>query len=393
MSDDGTINDSNIEMMPRLALGLAIYLVLSTVITAYSVYSLWALHSPKKVPAIAQQNAQTQGKGPKTGADASKTDNKGGDAGNAGQTNTKTGAAAQGAASTDKAGGAQNSGAAGGSAASSGAVDTDKPADKTGTQTQDQGKVGPPSVGGDEKYDLIFSWSWLGLGAKEITGESRLLLLVLFMGAFGSAVYSLKSLGDYRGDNKLKRSWALFYIVQPFEGSGIAVLMYLVVRGGFLSGTTTDVNVFGTCAIAGLAGAFSDTAFMKLNEVFNTLFKPQDNRGGKIDGNAGKVDANAGKTDANAGKVGGFAVSTPSPLPDAPVGQPYRAQLKAENGIGNLVWSVIPALPDGLALSATTGVIIGTPKTAQAAKDYTFTVKDSSTPPATAIKTLSLTIH
>jgi len=36
------------------------------------------------------------------------------------------------------------------------------------------------------------------------------------------------------------------------------------------------------CAIAGLAAAFSDTAFLKLREVFQTLFKPQHDRGGKI---------------------------------------------------------------------------------------------------------------
>jgi hypothetical protein len=392
MSNGDANNDSNVEMKSRLALQLAIYLVVCTVVTAYSVYTLWALHSPKSVPAIAPpQNAQPQNGNTKTGTDASSANSTGsaGTTANASGANTKTGAGTPaaggaGAATADKTTGASGGGAASGGTDQKAAQPDQKAADKATAPSQGDAKIGGPGQGGDAKTDLIYSWTWLGLGPAEITGDARLLLLVLLMGAFGSSVYSLKSLGDYRGDNKLKRSWALFYIVQPFEGSGIAVLMYLVVRGGFLSGTTTDVNVFGTCAIAGLAGAFSDTAFMKLNEVFNTLFKPQDNRGGKIDGNT---------TDKTNDKVSAFTVSTPSPLPDGTVGQAYKVALKADNGTGAEAWSVAPALPGGLSLGAATGVIMGTPATAQAATSYTFTVKDSSTPPATATKSLSLTIH
>ena len=261
-----------------------------------------------------------------------------------------------------------------------------------GKQTQTVQNTNPQNTTGQgsgqqPKNDPVYDYAWFGVVHQEISGETRLLLLVLFMGAFGSSVYSLKSLGDYRGDNKLMHSWALFYFVQPPEGSGIALLTYLVFRGGFLSGTNTNsesVNIFGICAIAGLAGAFSDTAFMKLNEVFNTLLKPQDNRGGKIGDTT---------SDQTNDKASAFAVSTPSPLPDGTVGQPYKITLKADNGTGTLAWSVVPALPAGLSLGAATGVIIGTPSTAQAATNYTFTVKDSSTPAATATKSLSLTIR
>jgi hypothetical protein len=47
--------------------------------------------------------------------------------------------------------------------------------------------------------------------------------------------------------------------------------LYLAIRGSFLAGIGTDVksmNPFGVCAIAGLAGAFSDTAFIKLRELY-----------------------------------------------------------------------------------------------------------------------------
>jgi hypothetical protein len=385
MSNGEAGNDSSVEMKSWLALQLAIYLVVSTVITAYSVYTLWALHSPRSVPAIAPPSAQVQNGTTKTGTDASSATNSGsaGTTGNSSAANTKTGpeAGGSGTGTADKSAGASGSGTGSSTADQKAGQSDQKTGDKVTAPNQGDAKIGTPAVGGDARTELIFSWSWLGLGPWDITADARLLLLVLLMGAFGSSVYSLKSLGDYRGDNKLMRSWALFYIVQPFEGSGIAVLTYLVVRGGFLSGTTTDVNVFGTCAIAGLAGAFSDTAFMKLNEVFNTLFKPEDSRGGKIDNGAGGAKTNA------------LAISTASPLPDGAVGKAYSVTLKADNGTGTLAWSVAPALPAGLSLGGATGIVIGTPSTAQAATSYSLTVKDSSTPPATATKSLSLTIH
>ena len=129
----------------------------------------------------------------------------------------------------------------------------------------------------------FFGWHW------QITDELRFLLMVLLAGALGSSVFALKSFADYLGNEKLSESWFTFYLIQPVEGAGIAFVFYVVVRGGFFSGTSTDlktVNMFGVCAIAALAGMFSDTAFQKLNEVFDTMFKANvtDARSGKIDG-------------------------------------------------------------------------------------------------------------
>lgn len=136
--------------------------------------------------------------------------------------------------------------------------------------------VAPPGV-----YWQFFS------DRRSITQDVQILLLMLFTGAFGSCVYALKSLGDYRGDGKLYQTWCTYYAIQPVEGAGIAYLFYLIARGGFLSVGVEEktVNIFGMCAIAGLAGAFSDTAFLKLRELFQILFKPQDDRGGKLSPN------------------------------------------------------------------------------------------------------------
>jgi len=215
-------------------------------------------------------------------------------------------------------------------------------------------------------------WQFFRVGRLTISLEVQLLLLVLFTGAFGSSVYALKSLADYEGDDKLYGSWFTFYLIQPFEGAGIAFLLYLVIRGGFLTGTGADVrtvNQFGVCAIAGLAGAFSDTAFLKLREVFLSLFKPKDDRGGKL---------TLGITTAN--------------LPDGTAGKPYNYNLRASRGTAPFTWSVTPALPAGLTLDASTGRISGTPTAASAKSSYRFTVKDSATPPESSAVDLALEI-
>ena len=217
------------------------------------------------------------------------------------------------------------------------------------------------------------SWKIFWSGPWPISPEVELLLLVLFTGAFGSSVYALKSFADYQGENKLYNAWTNYYLIQPFEGAGIAFLFYLVVRGGFLTGTGADIktgNMFGICAIAGLAGAFSDIAFLKLREVFQTLFKPQDDRSGKI----------------SPMKV------TTTTLPDGAVGTPYKQTLQTSGGVAPLKWSVNPALPAPLTLDATTGTISGTPTGPLPKTNFTFKVIDSATPAASTVTELTLEI-
>ena len=214
-------------------------------------------------------------------------------------------------------------------------------------------------------------WHFFRTVHGPIGQEVQLLLIVLFTGAFGSCVYALKSLADYRGDGKLRQPWFTYYLIQPFEGAGVAFLLYLIIRGGFLAGTsigTGNVNQFGLCGIAGLAGAFSDTALAKLREVFKTLFNPKDDRGDKL-----TID-----------------IATDQ-LPAGAINKPYKQVLRAVRGTGSLTWSVAPALPAGLSLEASTGTVAGTP-TAVSKNSYEFTVTDSATPAASATKSLTLEI-
>ncbi|HXV98983.1 MAG TPA: IPT/TIG domain-containing protein [Anaerolineae bacterium] len=111
--------------------------------------------------------------------------------------------------------------------------------------------------------------------------DVRLILVVMVAGGLGSFIHAATSFGDYVGNNALASSWIWWYILRPFIGMMLAVVFYLALRGGFLSGgiEAGDINSFGITALAGLVGMFSKQATDKLNEIFKTLFKTDPDEG------------------------------------------------------------------------------------------------------------------
>ena len=126
----------------------------------------------------------------------------------------------------------------------------------------------PPSV--ERARIAIFGWHF------EIWDEVRLLLIVILAGALGSLVHTVRSVFWYVGNRLLKWSWVPKYILQPFAGSALAVIFYVVVRGGFFSPQTTFENTspFGFAALAALVGLFSEQAVLKLKKVAETVLEP-----------------------------------------------------------------------------------------------------------------------
>lgn len=207
------------------------------------------------------------------------------------------------------------------------------------------------------------TWNWTPppfyLGdSVNLNAEARLLLIVFLVGGLGGAVASFNSLANYRGEGALTKSWLLHYLVSPWLGAGVALLMYFVLRAGFLPGESGPLEgntiPWGLVAITGLAGLFYDKALLKLQQVFGTVFNPQDNRGGKL----------------------GQLVITTTSLQSAKVRELYEAKLQAKGGQGTYRWSVTPELPDGLRLDPDKGTIQGIPTTKVTPKPYTFSVSD-----------------
>jgi hypothetical protein len=88
---------------------------------------------------------------------------------------------------------------------------------------------------------------------------------------------------------------------------------------------------------------------------------------------------------------GALEIITMSPLPSGAVDSNYSQTIKATGGSGHYTWSVIEgALPNGLTLNSSTGVISGQPNIAQTLK-FGMQVTDSDN--ATAEKALGITIN
>jgi hypothetical protein len=106
--------------------------------------------------------------------------------------------------------------------------------------------------------------------------EVRLFYVVALAGALGGLAHALRSLFWYTGNRALKSSWVLMYGLLPFVGAALAVITYMVLRGGVVlvsTQTSADVvNPFGYAALAGLVGLFSSEAAEWLRNVFAQVF-------------------------------------------------------------------------------------------------------------------------
>ena len=121
---------------------------------------------------------------------------------------------------------------------------------------------------------LPFPVSALGFnGWHLLWNETRLLLIVMICGFLGALIYALRSLFVYLGHRSLLWSWLPMYIVIPIVGSMMAVVFYLVLRGGLFSSNTTvaDTSPFGFAGIAALVSMFIQQTAEKLKAVFETL--------------------------------------------------------------------------------------------------------------------------
>jgi hypothetical protein len=104
--------------------------------------------------------------------------------------------------------------------------------------------------------------------------EQRLLLIALLCGALGALLHALRSLSTYVGNRKLKQSWLLMYGMLPFNGSLLALVFYVVIRGGFFASNAGVGNTspFSFAAMALMVGLFNQVAIEKLKQVAESFF-------------------------------------------------------------------------------------------------------------------------
>jgi hypothetical protein len=114
------------------------------------------------------------------------------------------------------------------------------------------------------------------------TNDRVLLFAAMLAGIVGSFLHAAQSLATYVGNDDFKMSWTAWYLLRPWIGGILGFALYFIARaglvGGLTSGDTDSVNPYGVVGIGLLGGWFSKTTTDKLQEVFSTLFKTDEDK-------------------------------------------------------------------------------------------------------------------
>jgi hypothetical protein len=128
-----------------------------------------------------------------------------------------------------------------------------------------------PTTGTTSSSTMTFlGWS------HRISTDIRLFVVVALAGMLGALMHSMRSLAYYVGHRELKWRWIPYYTITLVVGSGLATIIYIVVRGGFFASSTGDksVNPYGFAAVAALTGLFTEEALEMLRKVATDFFAP-----------------------------------------------------------------------------------------------------------------------
>jgi hypothetical protein len=147
------------------------------------------------------------------------------------------------------------------------------------TASQPAPQPAAPPQAGDIKTPDLSEPSHYSRGLATVLREDVLhLLLVLTMGVMGGTLYGMLGFCLHLALDDFKPQWNCWYLFRPFLGAGLALLVHLAIRGGFLTLSNQEISLslYSTAALAGLCGMFSEQASKKLAEVFRTLFRTED---------------------------------------------------------------------------------------------------------------------
>jgi len=122
---------------------------------------------------------------------------------------------------------------------------------------------------------------------RTLTPNAWMIVMVLTTGALGSFIHAATSLADFVGNKRAESSWMVWYLLRPLIGSALAFVLYLLMRGGFLTpvggsgngAPATAFNIYGFAGLAALSGLFAKQATDKLGEVFDAFFRTKAGQG------------------------------------------------------------------------------------------------------------------
>lgn len=133
-------------------------------------------------------------------------------------------------------------------------------------------RIWPGTVPPEASSKISLAWS--GRMQFTIGLETRYMLIVLLSGALGSYIHLATSFADYVGNRTLKPCWEVWYLLRPFIGAALAIIVYFVVRAGLITGSgAQQMSLYGVAATAAMCGLFSKQATDKLQAVFEEAFR------------------------------------------------------------------------------------------------------------------------
>jgi hypothetical protein len=148
-----------------------------------------------------------------------------------------------------------------------------------------------------EGKKVVLGWF---LYSVSVTKATALLLLSIVMGAIGAYVHAATAFAARIGRRTFETSWGWWYVLRPFTGAALALIIYFALRTGMLTtGTSGQVDPYGVGLVSALAGLFSKKATDKLSNIFGTF--------------GGDPDTPAGPATVTPAPV------TPAPVTPAPV--------------------------------------------------------------------------
>lgn len=125
---------------------------------------------------------------------------------------------------------------------------------------------------------LLAALTGILLVSGEKVSDSRLLLAVTLAGAGGATLQAFTALIGYIGNRAYQRSWTAYFVLRPFAGAGMALLVYVSLRAALLDGHAgvAGLNFYGVLSLSFLSGLYSRTALARLTQIFEVLFEARD---------------------------------------------------------------------------------------------------------------------
>ena len=100
-------------------------------------------------------------------------------------------------------------------------------------------------------------------------------MLVAAGGALGSSLQAVSRLMAQIGSYRLPTSWRWWLLLQVVTGIPLALMLYMMLRGGVLSTAAgaASLNPYGILGLSALVGLFAAPLLDRLNSIAATLFR------------------------------------------------------------------------------------------------------------------------